>query len=372
MKKNIIGLLVILVVANLSFYLFLVGKTQNDIRELEIERLTGLTTIKEIRDIKVCVDTLGSRLDEARQGLVNLNSLLVDERELVDLVAEITRIANVSGVELRKVQYEPQLEASEGQFRHIFVNLPVRGGYEKIRTFIFKLETIKKLIRIKDLTSIQVKPGEGNELDLRLRLVVYFKADLEEAVTIGVEPIAGAESSSWRIDSGLPKELQTMKTDLTALSVKTFKTLEFSSADADTTGEKGEISNIFEPLFIEKMARQKVVVTKVEPEPPPPPPIKQAVVPAPPVQVVDEKPDLEKEKTQQWLDGFGFMGLIDRKGKGVDYFLSDGKDFYVVGSGDSLSSGEVTVALKDGYLLLKHTAYDLEKKLRIPETGISE
>lgn len=386
MKRRILMCVLVLVVANALFYLGMVERTDQDIRNMEIERLTILNLCQEINGLRERAEVLQVDLAEVRRELVNFNALLVDERELVDLVAEITRIANVSGVDIKAVEYEPQLEGRESDLRHIFVSFPVRGEYLKIRSFVLDLEKVKKLVRIKDMTSIQVKPGRmragfgksvsggsGGELELRLRLVVFFQTDLAGAA----EDVPGAPTGGTGAFNIVA--ITSYRESLESLQLGGVKRIDFlrtgeagkASGDVETGGE---VRNIFDPLFVEKIAAQKVEIKQVvkEPEPPPLAPVKQAVVSAEPAPVVQEEPDLGEQQARQWLDGFEFIGLIHRKTGKVEYFLSDGKDFHVVRDGGHLRGGEVSVKISDGYLLLKHSQYELEREIYIPDTGISE
>jgi type IV pilus assembly protein PilO len=116
----------------------------------------------------------GEALKSVHDDLQVFRQIIPDKSGLTALVQEIFSVAAKAGLSIERVSYQPKEMAEQGLL-HYGLNFSVTGDYGQLKKFIFSLEQSPRLLIIEE---ISLTGAEGSIVNLNIRLLTYFRADL--------------------------------------------------------------------------------------------------------------------------------------------------------------------------------------------------
>lgn len=105
------------------------------------------------------------------EKITAFNKALPEEKEIVNLISQLTKLGTKLNVTVPGIHYTP-LKENIG-YKNLSFALTVIGDYENIRRFIYSIETMRKFIYIESLTL--KRSGENNKLIIELQVSTFFK-----------------------------------------------------------------------------------------------------------------------------------------------------------------------------------------------------
>ena len=135
---------------------------------------------KDINDLSQQVSKLAflnDKLKNLKSDYALYGKIFPKEGELLSLVENISAIAKISKVAISALNLAEaggdKQTAPAGILREVPIDINVKGGYHQIGSFVNKLETMDKIIRIKsmEITYEDVTPKKHN---LKLSVVTYM------------------------------------------------------------------------------------------------------------------------------------------------------------------------------------------------------
>lgn len=123
-------------------------------------------------------------------------SLLPRDNEMADLLRTISAAGQQSGLEW--VKFKPESPLVRDYYTENPVMIEVEGGYHQVGTFLGQVANLSRIVNVKDLKMVGVKPDKQGEPDVRhtveasMRIVAY---------TVPDQPAAAAEAQSKDLES---------------------------------------------------------------------------------------------------------------------------------------------------------------------------
>ena len=103
----------------------------------------------------------------------SFNTSLPEEKEITTLISQLTKLGSSYNLTIPAIHYTPMKDSGNG-YKSLSFTLAVSGDYERIRQYIYKMETLRKFIYIESLT-IRKGAGEDNSLTVDLSVSTLFK-----------------------------------------------------------------------------------------------------------------------------------------------------------------------------------------------------
>jgi len=167
-------ILMVLIVGNLLFFLFLTQYLEPEISLLERRFISQQS---EVREAEQGGRSAESPLVIYARGIKDLQAFrkaIPSKSDLTGLVGEVFNLAESSGLVIDRISYDPN-QMEELALLQYGLNFVVSGNYNQIKKFTHKIEQSKRILSID-----QMKLNQGTkEKDIRLslELTTYFKAD---------------------------------------------------------------------------------------------------------------------------------------------------------------------------------------------------
>jgi type IV pilus assembly protein PilO len=109
-----------------------------------------------------------------RDDLQTFRQAIPGKSGLTALVQEVFSLATEAGLDIARVSYQPK-ELAEHGLLHYGLSFTVAGDYGQLKKFIFALEQSPRLLVIEE---ISLSGADGTTVNLNIRLLTYFRADL--------------------------------------------------------------------------------------------------------------------------------------------------------------------------------------------------
>lgn len=151
--KNKLFIFLIFVVSIANLILFLLNSKNN---KLAIKYAVDLEISKYAKDI------------------IDFYNIIPKEKEIIKLVSELPNLAKASNLKISSIRYEPFRKESKSSFKKLSFSIPVDGSYADIREFIYRIENLRKLIRIESI-SLRKEREEPAIVGVELYVSTYFR-----------------------------------------------------------------------------------------------------------------------------------------------------------------------------------------------------
>jgi type IV pilus assembly protein PilO len=158
---------IVAVIAGAYFYwLYLpksaeLAKARKALVELEVKVAESRKTAAELPKFKAEVQELNARL------IVAL-AQLPDAKDIPDLLAQVTRVAQDSGLEV--LSFKPGAEARQGLYASIPVEMKASGTFHQLMVFFDRVSRLPRIVTVAD-----IQLGNPKEANGRLGLAASFK-----------------------------------------------------------------------------------------------------------------------------------------------------------------------------------------------------
>lgn len=155
---------------------------------LALLMLAGIFNFMTLQPVTQEVEYMRSRLDAAKSKSSaqarTINSgdrqeelrvffdSLPAERDVTDILASISAVAEASGVELKQVEYH--LEDKNKSRREYQLFFPVQGGYANIRHFVFRVLAEHSAVALDQVNFQRDKVGD-QVLKAEVRLTLFLR-----------------------------------------------------------------------------------------------------------------------------------------------------------------------------------------------------
>ena len=174
--KWIVGVLGILLLLQLGFYLF-----------LNLPRLRALGDLKSAREsVRASLQVTTERIDQMRElvtgydeEIVRLDDFFHDRlgtqaTRMTAIQREVRAIAKEFRIDPQSIDYVSS--AVEGSDLTRFqISIPLEGGYPNLRQFLHRIESSKHLLTVDSVELTGSREG-GAMLNLTVKMATYFKS----------------------------------------------------------------------------------------------------------------------------------------------------------------------------------------------------
>lgn len=167
LKKSGIAL-VILVLANLAFFLGLVLPARTRYLEQTSSLSSLQSRVRSLRQTQLMLSSYARTVKETQ----DLRASLPQKGEVNAVVAKVTRTVRGLDLELPSVDYRPTEDKREGLLKLTF-HLGVEGKYPQIRRFLYELMKYRRFLVIEKLALKGA--GERDRVHLQLEMAAYFR-----------------------------------------------------------------------------------------------------------------------------------------------------------------------------------------------------
>ena len=162
-----------------GFYVLAVRPTISTYEALRAENEPTFNELQRQRELVEQRETFLATLDQTTADLAELRGQTLSTREerMIDVQAELDRLAQQFNINLESVSYDNELLLDEGLDRFEMV-VPLEGGYANLRRFLQAAEESQKFLLVERVVLGQGRDG-GSMLQLNITLATYFNAPPE-------------------------------------------------------------------------------------------------------------------------------------------------------------------------------------------------
>jgi len=174
--RKIISVLLVLLVANVLFFLGLVYPRVRETASLLSEKESFESDLTAARKETEALRVDYERITSQEQGLRTFYDEILGtkQRKLVEIEREIATIAKEFNIDPEEVRYETE-QVPEGRVERFQIVLPLQGDYQNLRRFIARVENSDNFLVIDRIALSGAKEG-GSQLQLNVQIGTYFDA----------------------------------------------------------------------------------------------------------------------------------------------------------------------------------------------------
>ncbi|MEK6645877.1 MAG: type 4a pilus biogenesis protein PilO [Candidatus Firestonebacteria bacterium] len=108
------------------------------------------------------------------KNIMGFYSIIPKEKEMIRLVSELPNLAKNSNLKISSIKYQPFKKEEQSSFKKLSFSIPVEGNYNNIRKFVYKIENLRKLIKIESISLKKEKEG-SDIIGVELYVSTYFR-----------------------------------------------------------------------------------------------------------------------------------------------------------------------------------------------------
>ena len=144
------------------------------------EQLQAEVTIKqkELADLEEAtadVADLQKQIDDLQKAIDFFESKLPREKEVNDLLREVSRAAESSRLEIR--QFEPQQTQRGSHYSELPVRIVLAGDFEGYYAYLLELEKLARITRVTEMKLKKVADRNG-AMEAEMTLSIFFEPSL--------------------------------------------------------------------------------------------------------------------------------------------------------------------------------------------------
>ncbi len=190
-SRDLAIVFVAILALNLGFYVLSVRPRLQEYRSLTEENEPRARELERREAARRARETYRRALGQAEEdlGILRRDVLSTRSRRLIEVQAEVDRLAQLFNVVSEQVNYENEILEDEGLER-MWMTIPLQGGYANLRKFIQAVESSDKFLVIERVALVEGEEG-GVLLQLNITLATYF--DLQESAPDRKAVARGAE-----------------------------------------------------------------------------------------------------------------------------------------------------------------------------------
>jgi Tfp pilus assembly protein PilO len=169
------GVVALIALANLAFYLLVFVPTRNDVDAVtrDIARLEAESIVRAARLERL--ESVDGQLDEAQsERLGFLSSRVIPRREgFATLILEKERQAQFAGLTPQRVNYQFSEQPQFG-LHAVNINIPLQGDYDSLTRFIRSLEESETFFILDSISLARADADQPGALSMLLNFTTYF------------------------------------------------------------------------------------------------------------------------------------------------------------------------------------------------------
>lgn len=121
--------------------------------------------------VKYAVDL---EISKHTKNIVDFYNIIPKEKEIIKLVSELPNLAKASNLKISSIRYEPFRKEKQSSFKKLSFSIPVEGSYASIRECIYRIENLRKLIKIESI-SLKKEREDPAIVGVELYVSTYFR-----------------------------------------------------------------------------------------------------------------------------------------------------------------------------------------------------
>jgi type IV pilus assembly protein PilO len=153
-KKVLILIVILCVIAGLYFYLFFKPQ-QEELMTLKSKRDQSIKDLNESAAIKKNLDRFRAEEKELNQKLVDALKQLPNEKEIPEILKNITSLGKESNLEF--TLFKPKPEEPQQFYAKVPIELIVLGSYHSTGIFFDKVSKLARIINVVDFNMTRAK-----------------------------------------------------------------------------------------------------------------------------------------------------------------------------------------------------------------------
>lgn len=118
------------------------------------------------------VPALAKEVEAMRRRYKDFNRRLPEDVELGGFLKEIS--SNLTQKQLKTLRMEPGSPTREEFYHTLPIIMHLRGKYLSLGSFLSRIDNMERLTRVRKLEIVADKESDGQSLDIKLQMNIYF------------------------------------------------------------------------------------------------------------------------------------------------------------------------------------------------------
>ena len=158
-SKKVILLVVILVALAGAYYYFLYTPEKQALDSLEAKYNTLAKQLQESKDIHRNLEKFEAEVNELNAQLAVVRTQLPDEREIPEILKNISSLGKESNLEF--ILFRPKPEEPQQFYAKVPIDLTVNGHYHDLGIFFDKVSKLPRIINVVNFNMARAKDMKG-------------------------------------------------------------------------------------------------------------------------------------------------------------------------------------------------------------------
>ncbi|MEW5742233.1 MAG: type 4a pilus biogenesis protein PilO [Myxococcota bacterium] len=130
-------------------YFLLIADLESQIESLKTQQASADRTLAEKQAIADNLNERRKEMDALEQRLQEALTELPEKKDIEELLAQLNDVGKKSGLEIAKVT--PGVEAAEGFYAKIPINIAVSGNYHEIAMFLQEIANMRRIVNVNNI-----------------------------------------------------------------------------------------------------------------------------------------------------------------------------------------------------------------------------
>jgi type IV pilus assembly protein PilO len=176
-SSKILLLALMLVLIGAGYYALLHSSLTEEIELAQTQQLALRDELKKATDLQAKFLALREELEQRKASEQQLLRILPPNAEIASMLAELNRLAELSGLSIETV--EPRPEVAEPYFFKIPVILRLSGRYHQLAKFFYNVSKLQRAINMENISiGTPTLRGEDLILNVGVRATAFRRKDV--------------------------------------------------------------------------------------------------------------------------------------------------------------------------------------------------
>jgi type IV pilus assembly protein PilO len=131
------------------------------IAQLEADHEKLAAEVEKARKVVGDLARLEAEYERLHDQWISAQELLPEEKEMPDLLRQVTTAGSRSGVEF--ALFEPEAPVAHDLYTDHPITVTVRGNYHQVGSFMGRLSNLERIVNVSDLTMVQPNESKHNK-----------------------------------------------------------------------------------------------------------------------------------------------------------------------------------------------------------------
>jgi type IV pilus assembly protein PilO len=160
-------------------YFFVFAKTNLKRQALKQDIAAKRTALADLKQATAGIDDVGHKVAELQQAIDFFEKKLPAEREVEDILKEISPMAEANNLTIRTVK---PLKTERGpNYSEEPIQITLSGDFNGYYAFLLQLEKMPRLTRVPQMHLEKINERDG-EMTAQMTLSIFFEPDAEQAI----------------------------------------------------------------------------------------------------------------------------------------------------------------------------------------------